>query len=171
MRPGRHTSWRSCRSQQLHWPVGSPVPLAKLTAGRNLPVWHSASWARCSLGMRAPLLVLNAAVIAWVSFRSSRLQLVLLPCRVRGYGELPQIDTTQIEEVFTVCQSLGNEADQGPCLVSVGAFRERELLLPGRGHDPGARVELRDLLIADVGRAREIDEHRPVALGHHPHAR
>jgi hypothetical protein len=121
--------------------------------------------------MRAPLWVLNAAVTARVSFRFSRLWLVLLSWRIRGYGGLPRIDTTQIEEIFTVCQSMGDDADQRPCLVAVGAFGDGELLLLGRGHDPGARVELRDLLVAEVGRAREIDEHRPVALGHHPHAR
>jgi hypothetical protein len=114
---------------------------------------------------------LNAVTAEAVSFRSNRLPPFLLPCRVDVRRQPFQINIAQIEEIFPVGQRLRNESDEDLCLVAVGAFRERVLLLSSRGDDPGAGIEFRDLLVADVGRAREIDEHRPVALGHHPHAR
>ena len=103
--------------------------------------------------MMAPSTLFNAVIAGAVSVQiQSILGLVLPLCHVAIRRQLREIDTTQIEEFFPVSQRLRNQADEGLRLVAVGAFRERVLLLPGRGHDPGAGIELGDLLVADVGR-------------------
>ena len=100
-------------------------------------------------------MLFNAVGTGPVSDRSTRLGHVLPLAHIAANRQLREINATQIEEFFPGCQRLRYQVDEGLRLVAVGAFRERVLLFPGRGYDPRARIEFGDLLVADLGRARD----------------